>query len=957
MKIKLTLLLLFITGLAIGQMNDASLKTQSETEIGGKTYSPARAQAMFDEIIDAKVNITHGIATSGTNTYTGTKAGLEAYAANQFFVVRFINANTGAVTLNINGLGAVSVRKNVSENLTSGDILAGQAYVLVHDGTNFQITGAVGSGEGGATSFLDLTDTPSSYEYNEGAVLSVNGTGDGLEFTYIDNPYWILGQNQIPVADGSGSVNPNNNLKFEANDGGLSWRSVAIGNNLRRTKQIQIANNSSPLSGIGGYESYLFGSDFWSPELIRTSFYKDTDTNGAVLWQLQSEGAGYGLQNVFKLSLTGGGPGYVPFPTAQLYGPLKLMNYTSGVLPDASSFPYGLVYDQTNNQVKVSNGSTWSSVLSGAFTGLSDVPSSYSGQGGKILAVTDEEDALEFIDVPSDITIVGSEDEILRYGSPTTLLGTSIFNSDANGGLVLGPNLSAPIRNIVASGTVEDVELLLRSKGSAPLTLQGGSINLQGDSVFISSLPTPNNSLPYVLGWDDDDGGKVVPIEVSSLGGGGGGGAEDFTDLGDVPSSYTGQEGKFLAVNGSGDGIEFVDAPSGGGITNGAANNELMKSNGTNAVSSGLFSPASGELSTTTGSLTLNSSNGYYGLGNASNAVNERVFVATGTESNIGVQMHVKGTGEFTFGADVAAFHSRTHTGQWVRIKHDATNKSTISPRSTYSGAPGNASDLFIQAGDAYSGTAGDLVLSPGVDVNSTANGGDLILDQKDGDIIIEQDLTEDDDIDEILVRDPSTGAVKYRTASSLGGGGGSGTVTSVSGTTDRIVVTNGTSTPSIDISSSYVGQSSITTTGTLTSGATGSGFTVNLGSSTVSGTLPVANFTPQYVLDRASSSTSGSTITLDLNSQKERIFVGSASFSSAKTLALSNTTNALVFNFHFEVTNTAAVLTCPNTFLMVDENWNGTSDQWTPPATGKYEMGGVYDGTNWKVKVVGPYN
>ncbi|MFT3912233.1 MAG: hypothetical protein QM737_22590 [Ferruginibacter sp.] len=44
------------------------------------------------------------------------------------------------------------------------------------------------------------------------------------------------------------------------------------------------------------------------------------------------------------------------------------------------------------------------------------------------------------------------------------------------------------------------------------------------------------------------------------------------------------------------------------------------------------------------------------------------------------------------------------------------------------------------------------------------------------------------------------------------------GGVTSVSGTTNRITVT-GTTTPAIDISSSYVGQSSITTLGTITTG------------------------------------------------------------------------------------------------------------------------------------------
>lgn len=47
----------------------------------------------------------------------------------------------------------------------------------------------------------------------------------------------------------------------------------------------------------------------------------------------------------------------------------------------------------------------------------------------------------------------------------------------------------------------------------------------------------------------------------------------------------------------------------------------------------------------------------------------------------------------------------------------------------------------------------------------------------------------------------------------------GSGTVTSVSGTTNRITVATGTSTPIIDISASYVGQSSITTLGTIGTG------------------------------------------------------------------------------------------------------------------------------------------
>lgn len=178
--------------------------------------------------------------------------------------------------------------------------------------------------------------------------------------------------------------------------------------------------------------------------------------------------------------------------------------------------------------------------------------------------------------------------------------------------------------------------------------------------------------------------------------------------------------------------------------------------------------------------------------------------------------------------------------------------------------------------------------------------------------------------------------------------------VASVSGTTNRITSTGGT-TPAINISASYVGQSSITTTGTLTSGATGAGFTVDLGTSTITGALPVANMTAEYIIDSATPSTAGSTITLDMNNQIQRLFVGSASFATPKTLAISNTTNALVFNFHFQITNIAATLTLPSGWLMSDALF--ASNVWTPVTTGLYELGGSFDGTNWKIKIMGPFN
>jgi hypothetical protein len=78
--------------------------------------------------------------TGTANTYVITLTNTPtAYAKYQTF--RFIakTANTGASTLNVNGLGAKTLVKDVNVALVTGDILVGQIVTAVYDGTNFQI--------------------------------------------------------------------------------------------------------------------------------------------------------------------------------------------------------------------------------------------------------------------------------------------------------------------------------------------------------------------------------------------------------------------------------------------------------------------------------------------------------------------------------------------------------------------------------------------------------------------------------------------------------------------------------------------------------------------------------------------------------------------------------------------------------------------------------------------------
>ncbi len=55
------------------------------------------------------------------------------------FIANFANVTASASTLNVNSLGAKTIKKNYNANLVTGDILAGQVVSAAYDGANFQL--------------------------------------------------------------------------------------------------------------------------------------------------------------------------------------------------------------------------------------------------------------------------------------------------------------------------------------------------------------------------------------------------------------------------------------------------------------------------------------------------------------------------------------------------------------------------------------------------------------------------------------------------------------------------------------------------------------------------------------------------------------------------------------------------------------------------------------------------
>lgn len=98
--------------------------------------------------------VPYGTA-SGTNAKTiSITDGFATLKTGLALSFKNTTANTGAVTLDVNGLGAKSVVKSGGTALSSGNLKAGGVYTVRYDGTSFILQGEGGSGNALASDLL-----------------------------------------------------------------------------------------------------------------------------------------------------------------------------------------------------------------------------------------------------------------------------------------------------------------------------------------------------------------------------------------------------------------------------------------------------------------------------------------------------------------------------------------------------------------------------------------------------------------------------------------------------------------------------------------------------------------------------------------------------------------------------------------------------------------------------------
>ncbi|KXG78298.1 outer membrane protein assembly factor BamB family protein [Thermotalea metallivorans] len=113
------------------------------------------ADEQASHLADNVKHSNYAVATGSANTYAVTLTPAPtAYTEGMCVVVKINIDNTGASTINVNGLGAKSIKKPNGNDVTSGGLKAGSIYTLRYNGTNFILQGEGASGNATASDLL-----------------------------------------------------------------------------------------------------------------------------------------------------------------------------------------------------------------------------------------------------------------------------------------------------------------------------------------------------------------------------------------------------------------------------------------------------------------------------------------------------------------------------------------------------------------------------------------------------------------------------------------------------------------------------------------------------------------------------------------------------------------------------------------------------------------------------------
>lgn len=121
----------------------------SNAKVTGIDNVSGAKDAVSAEVVQSNA-LTYAAAGGVADAYTVTLApAIAAYTTGQLLTFRANAANTGSSTVNVNGLGVKTIKKNGDQDLAADDIKNGQIVTVIYDGTNFQMVSHLGNAGGG----------------------------------------------------------------------------------------------------------------------------------------------------------------------------------------------------------------------------------------------------------------------------------------------------------------------------------------------------------------------------------------------------------------------------------------------------------------------------------------------------------------------------------------------------------------------------------------------------------------------------------------------------------------------------------------------------------------------------------------------------------------------------------------------------------------------------------------
>ncbi|MCC6601241.1 MAG: hypothetical protein IT223_11295 [Crocinitomicaceae bacterium] len=208
--------------------------TMSNFRIDGVGNPTAAADAV-NVATQQSGNLTYSSDGGTANAYTvNLSIAPAAYTTGMVINFKASNTNTGASTLNVNSLGAKSIRKQGGgTDVSAGDIAAGQMVTAIYDGTYFQITGQLGNPAGGTPHGKQRLTSSGTFTVPAGVYTvyltmcggggsggGFVGSGGGGAATVLSYPISVTPAENITVTIGTGGSSVTGNVN--GNSGGTS---------------------------------------------------------------------------------------------------------------------------------------------------------------------------------------------------------------------------------------------------------------------------------------------------------------------------------------------------------------------------------------------------------------------------------------------------------------------------------------------------------------------------------------------------------------------------------------------------------------------------------------------------------------------------------------------------------------------------------------------------------------